>query len=160
MDAVISEEQTTEVVIAKIKEILERAGIEASLEREEHPEVASFYINIVTPDAGLLIGAGAENLLALEHLIKRMTEKETKDAERPRFFLDINGYRLHAIDALKEEAKQVAKKVRLYRKELVLKPMSAFERRIIHIALAEYPDITTESIGEGERRRVVIKPYP
>jgi spoIIIJ-associated protein len=38
--------------------------------------------------------------------------------------------------------------------------MSAFERRIIHMALAEYPDITTESIGEGERRRVVIKPYP
>ncbi|MEK9148295.1 MAG: R3H domain-containing nucleic acid-binding protein, partial [Patescibacteria group bacterium] len=64
------------------------------------------------------------------------------------------------IEALKAEAKNMAKKVRLYRTELVLKPMPAFERRIIHMALAEYPDITTESIGEGYSRRVVIKPYP
>ena len=160
MDTVIAPEQTTEVVISKTKELLEHAGIEASLEQEEHPEVASFYVNIITPDARLLIGARAENLFALEHLIKLMTGKEIKDGERPRFFLDINGYRLHEIEALREEAKQVAKKVRLYRKELVLKPMSAFERRIIHMVLAEYPDITTESIGEGEKRRVVIKPYP
>lgn len=160
MSTVTASNQISEIVIGKIKEILGLAGIEASLEQEEHPEVASLYINIVTPDARLLIGARAENLLALEHLIKRMTEKETKDGERPRFFIDINGYRLHIIESLKEEAKQVAKKVRLYRKELVLKPMSAYERRIIHMALVEYPDITTESIGEGEKRRVVIKPYP
>ena len=42
----------------------------------------------------------------------------------------------------------------------MLKPMSPFERRIVHMALAEYPDIITQSVGEGETRRVVIKPYP
>lgn len=151
-------ESAEERIAQKIEELLSRAGIEAAIERGLHPEVASCYINIVTDDGRLLIGPRAENLLALEYLIKRLTEKE--ESQPLRLFLDINGYRLHRVEMLKEDARRTAKKVRLYRKELVLKPMSSFERRIIHMTLAEYPDITTESVGEGGGRRVVIKPYP
>ncbi|OHA05983.1 MAG: hypothetical protein A2934_04020 [Candidatus Sungbacteria bacterium RIFCSPLOWO2_01_FULL_47_10] len=87
-----------------------------------------------------------------------MVHKEI--GEIPRFFLDVNGYRAGRLDELKEEARGVAKRVRLYRKEVRLRPMNSFERRVIHTALAEYPDIMTESIGDAERRAVVIKPYP
>lgn len=148
-----------ELVIKKIQEVLIKAGVDAAVERGEHPEVASSYINIVTPDSRLLIGARGERLSALEHLIRRLLERDAETAAE-KFFLDVNGYRMHHVETLREEAKQIAKKVRLYRKEMMLKPMSSFERRVIHVALAEYPDITTESVGEGERRRVVIKPYP
>lgn len=150
----------TEDVVKKIEELLRSAGIEASIEKGDQPEISSSYINIVTPDSRLLIGSRAENLLALEHVLRRMAEKNIPGEEPIKFFIDVNGYRLHHVERLKEEAKQVAKKVRLYRKELVLKPMSPFERRVVHTVLAEYPDITTESVGEGDGRRVVIKPYP
>ncbi|MDO8560898.1 MAG: R3H domain-containing nucleic acid-binding protein [bacterium] len=150
--------EANEVIVKKTKEVLGWTGIEVEVESNLNLEIATNYINIVANDARLLIGPGGESLFALEYLLKRMLEKEM--GESPKFFLDINGYRLHQIETLKEEVKQMAKKVRLYRKEMVLKPMAPFERRIIHMALAEYPDITTESVGEGERRRVVIKPYP
>lgn len=148
----------TATIVKKTQELLERAGIEAAIEANEHAEASSYYVNIITPHARLLIGPGGEAIFAIEYLLKRMLEKN--GAERPQFFLDVNGYRMHRIELLKEEIRHVAKRVRLYHKELVLKPMSPFERRIIHMALAEYPDIITESTGEGERRRVVVKPYP
>jgi len=61
---------------------------------------------------------------------------------------------------LKELAKSVADEVALTKKERILEPMSAYERRIIHLELASRPDVTTESIGKEPKRRVVIKPYP
>ena len=145
-----------------ISQTLEKMGIRAEVEEHSLPDLSIPYLNVVTDEARLLIGARAQNLLALEYLLKRLLEKDlTLSLQMPRgFFLDVNGYRLHHIEELKTEAKNMAKKVRLYRTELILQPMPPFERRIIHIALAEYPDITTESTGEGESRRVVIKPYP
>lgn len=143
----------------RVSQTLEKMGIRAEVEERTLSDLSFPYINIVTDEAGLLIGARAQNLLALEYLIKRLAEKDEPPIAG-RFFLDVNGYRLHHIESIKAEAKNMAKKVRLYRTDLILKPMSAFERRIIHMALAEYPDITTESVGEGLTRRVVIKPYP
>lgn len=133
-------------------------GVRAEVEERAIPDISIPYINILTDEAYLLIGARSQNLIALEYLLKRLAERDGE--EEARFFLDVNGHRLHHLGELKLEAKSMAKKVRLYRTELILKPMTAFERRIIHMALAEYPDITTESVGEGEARRVVIKPYP
>ena len=133
-------------------------GVRAEVEERAIPDISIPYVNILTDEAYLLIGAHSQNLIALEYLLKRLAERDGDDEAR--FFLDVNGFRLHHLEELKLEAKNSAKKVRLYRTELVLKPMSAFERRIVHMALAEYPDITTESVGEGETRRVVIKPYP
>lgn len=145
-----------------ISQTLEKMGIRAEVEERSLTDFSFPYLNVITDDARLLIGARAQNLLALEYLIKRFLEKETTGVqEAPKgFFLDVNGYRLHHLESLKTDAKNIAKKVRLYRAELAMQPMPAFERRIIHMTLAEYPDITTESVGEGEARRVMIKPYP
>ncbi|OHA09158.1 MAG: hypothetical protein A3B37_01290 [Candidatus Sungbacteria bacterium RIFCSPLOWO2_01_FULL_59_16] len=142
-----------------IRETVGRMGVRADVEERSLPDLSIPYVNIVTDEARLLIGARAQNLLALEYLVKRLIERRGPEGAE-RFFLDVNGYRLHHLEELKAEVKQMARKVRLYRTELALKPMSPFERRIVHIALAEYPDIMTESTGEGASRRVVIKPYP
>lgn len=147
------------VICEHINATLEKMGVTADVEERTIPDLSIPYVNILTDEARLLIGARAQNLMALEYLLRRLLEKASPEASAG-FFLDVNGYRLHHIEELKAEAKNFARKVRLYRTELALKPMSPFERRIIHMALAEYPDITTQSVGEGESRCVVIKPYP
>mgnify|MGYP001610422929 CR=1 FL=1 len=145
-------------VSERINQMLEKMGVRADVEERTIAEISIPYVNVVTDEAYLLIGARAQNLWALEYLLKRLIERAHPDGGA--FFLDVNGYRLHHLEELKTEAKTVARRVRLYRTELTLEPMNPFERRIVHMALAEYPDITTQSVGEGEARRVVIKPYP
>ena len=134
-------------------------GMRAEVEERSLPDLSIPYYNIITDEAWFLIGTHARNLVALEYLLKRLVERATGE-ERAHFFLDVNGYRFHELEELKIEAKNMAKRVRLYRAEIILKPMPPFERRIVHMALAEYPDITTQSIGDGDARRIVIKPYP
>jgi len=134
-------------------------GIRADIEERSLPDLSMPYVNLLTDEARFLIGSRARTLYALEYLLRRLAERQV-GGDRPNFFLDVNGYRYHQLEELKTEVKNVAKKVRLYRNGIMLKPMSPFERRIVHMALAEYPDITTQSVGEGESRRVVIKPYP
>lgn len=112
----------------------------------------------VLGDTGMLIGERGNNLAALEHLLKKVVKR--KLGEEYKFTLDINDYRMKHLEELKQDVKTAAKEVRLYNKEVPLRSMSSFERRIVHLLLAEYPDITTESIGEEPERRVVIKPYP
>lgn len=106
----------------------------------------------------MLIGERGNNLNAIEHLLKRIIKKRHGDEYK--FTLDINEYRMKQLEDLKQDIKTAAHEVRLYKKEVPLRCMSSFERRIVHLLLAEYPDITTESIGEEPERRVVIKPYP
>lgn len=106
----------------------------------------------------MLIGERGSNLSAIEFLLKRIIRK--KYGEEAKFTLDINEYRMKRLEDLKQDVKAAAKEVRLYKKEVPLRSMSSFERRIVHLLLAEYPDIATESIGQEPNRKVIIKPYP
>ncbi|MBI4224747.1 MAG: hypothetical protein HY617_00275 [Candidatus Sungbacteria bacterium] len=106
----------------------------------------------------MLIGERGNNLGSIEHIVKKIIRK--KYGEEQKFTLDINDYRMRRLDDLKQDVKTAAKEVRLYGKQVPLRPMSSFERRIVHLLLAEYPDIATESIGREPSRMVVIKPYP
>ncbi len=110
------------------------------------------------PGTSALIGERGNNLGAIEHIVKKVIRK--KYGEENKFTLDINDYRMRRLDDLKQDVKVAAKEVRLYGKQVPLRPMSSFERRIVHLLLAEYPDIATESIGREPSRLVVIKPYP
>ncbi len=114
-------------------------------------------ISVQTDNARFLIGSGGETIACLDSLLKRLIQKKIPDA--PQFFIDINDYRQKRFELLKEDAKNFAKQVRLYRKEVTLDPMPALERRVIHTTLSEYPDIVTESVGSGLERRIVIKPF-
>lgn len=105
----------------------------------------------------MLIGERGNTLSAIEHIVKKLLKKKYNVEEK--FTLDINDYRIKRLDDLKHDIKAAAKEVRLHKKEVPLRAMSSFERRIVHLLLAEYPDITTESTGSEPNRRVIIKPY-
>ncbi|HFC36080.1 MAG TPA: KH domain-containing protein [Candidatus Moranbacteria bacterium] len=106
-------------------------------------------------ETGLLIGQNGENLRALQHLIRLLVRK--KSEEFVRFVVDINSYKSERNASVVDLAKEMAKKAVNEKRAVVLRPMSAYERRLVHMTLAENDDVKTESFGEGEERKVVIK---
>ncbi len=142
-----------------LEDLLEKMTINAEIdiiEGEDHPQFV-----VRAQEAGILIGENGQRLSALSHLLKRIAENEfTKNnLEKIQFSVDINDYQAKKNEELKNLARMSAQRVRYFKKEIELEPMTAYERRVIHAALTEYPDITTESIGESPNRRVVIKPF-
>ncbi|OGZ19058.1 MAG: hypothetical protein A2Z68_00730 [Candidatus Nealsonbacteria bacterium RBG_13_38_11] len=115
-------------------------------------------INLKTEEPQILIGEGGQTLTEIQHLLKAILRK--KITEPFYIDLDINDYKKKKKEYLKELAVSTADEVALSKKQKELSPMSAYERRIIHMALAERGDVVTESTGEGIERRLVIKPHP
>lgn len=148
----------------KIKEVIQalvsNIGVAARIDDLDDLDEVRFVMRL--NDAGALIGANGANLLALSHLVKKIVHKQVFNDEIGKdigFSIDVNDYQKIKNDHLRETAKAHAQRVRYFKKEVLLPPMNAHDRRIVHAALTEYPDITTESTGEGINRRVVIKPY-
>lgn len=124
-------------------------------------EIDGARFTVSTRSINTLIGNDGQNLSSFSHIIKKISEVKLRKAgfNNPfQFSVDVNDYQLKKTEELKSLAKMNAQRVRYFKKEIVLPHMNSYERRIIHTALAEYPDIKTESIGEGEERRIVIKP--
>lgn len=116
----------------------------------------NFICNVKTEDSSYLIGQYGVNLQALQHLARVIVRKKAE--EKSDFILDVNFYRKERNESIASLAKNMAEKAVLEKKTVTLRPMSPYERRLVHIELAENKKITTESIGEGEDRQVVIKP--
>ncbi len=115
----------------------------------------SFSIDIKMKEPQILIGEKGQTLSEIERLLKIIIRKKS---EEPIFInLDINNYKKRKEDYLRELALDVADEVILTGVEKKFPPMNSFERRIIHITLAKKENIFTESVGDGEERRVVIK---
>jgi len=110
---------------------------------------------IRTEDARQLIGYRGATLSALNHIVKRIVEKEENDKDT-RFSVDVNEYQKETNDQLRLRAKMLADRVRSLSSKTELEPMTAYERMIIHTTLESIPDIHTESVGKGHERRVVI----
>src|SRR5256886_4790491 len=117
-------------------------------------EPVTHNIQGINENLGLLIGRRGETLSALQLLVSLIVGHRTK--RRLRIVVDAENYRLRREENLRSLALRVAQQVRNYRRSIALEAMPPHERRIVHIALAESRDISTESIGEGEERRVVI----
>lgn len=108
------------------------------------------------PDTELLLERNAELLLALEHLLLRCLRLDPRGHELVRF--DAGDFRSTRLAELRLSAQVAAQRVRELHQPFRLSPMSARERRVVHLALAEEKDVRTSSEGEGEQRRVVIYP--
>lgn len=146
-----------EFVESAIKQILDLMGVNYALEFQEGGDESWFFIK--TPEAPLLIGENGKHLAAFSYLVKRVYEKKFSAAEAPiQFLIDINDYNKKRIEEIKDQARMHAQRVRYFKTEVEMRPMNAYDRRIVHSVLQEYPDITTQSTGEGPERRVVIKP--
>jgi spoIIIJ-associated protein len=123
---------------------------------EEKEAVAPLGFNIKGEDLGILIGRRGQTLSALQYIVRIIVGRLTKTWAP--IVIDVEGYKQRRYQALEAFARQIAERVKAKGAPFNLEPMPAYERRIIHLTLANNPDVTTESIGQGETRKVVIKP--
>ena len=110
-------------------------------------------VAISTADSKSLIGNEGANLSALNHVIKRITEKLGNTTP---FTIDVNDYYEQALDAVREKARVNAERAKSFKTNIEMDPMNSYERMIVHATLADIPDVKTESSGYGRDRRVVI----
>lgn len=117
-------------------------------------------VDITSPEASRLIGWHGETLNSFQHLTKAIVRTKEKLERSPFIVLDVDGYRALQEDKVKKIAEQKAEFVRKTGNRIALSPMSPYFRRIVHTHVANTPalsDFTTESIGEGEYRQVVMR---
>ncbi len=120
----------------------------------EGEATAPIAFNVKGDDLGILIGRRGQTLSCLQYIVRLIVGHQT-EAWVP-IIIDVEGYKQRRHEALQALARRMAEQVKAERAPFTLEPMSAYERRIVHLALAEHPDVTTQSIGEGEARKVVI----
>jgi spoIIIJ-associated protein len=149
-------EELIKKIEEEVKEFFSKMDFKVELRVSRKEDV--FKVDVQTKEFQDLIGEKGKTLLEIQHLLNAILKK--KMGEEIFLDLDIGGYKERKIKYLKELARSVADEVALTKKERILEPMPAFERRIIHLELASRSDVTTESIGKEPKRRVVIKPYP
>lgn len=113
-------------------------------------------IGLETEDPKFLIGQNGAVLFEIQSLLKKVLSKTFE--ETVFINLDINDYKKRRTESLKEMARWMAEDVALTKKEKILDPMPAYIRKIIHTELAGRDDVETESTGEADERRVLIRP--
>jgi len=112
---------------------------------------------IKSNDSGILIGNDGNNIKALNHMIKQIAWKNNSLGENINFFVDVNDYQYKNIKRIRDKALEMAEKAIIFKRDIELEPMSSFERMLVHSALADKPNIETESSGDGIFRKVSIK---
>jgi len=115
-------------------------------------------IDVKLEKAEDLLKENAEGLRALQHLVRILVSKQ--DSEQRFILLDINNYKKEREEFLTKLVEDTIKKVRKTKAPVTLEPMSAYERRFIHMKLAEQTDLVTQSTGEEPERRIVVRLYP
>lgn len=105
-------------------------------------------------DLGILIGRRGSTLASLQYLVNLVVTH--RFGEHAPFAIDVEGYRRRREESLRSLAFRMAERVRTTGRSVVLEPMPANERRIVHLALAKDPTVGTSSVGEGETRKVAI----
>jgi spoIIIJ-associated protein len=145
-----------------LTDLLGLMGIQATVKVELGKELAEegqpppTVLHITGEDLGILIGRRGETLRTLQYLVRLMVSHRLKHWTD--LVVDVEHYRVRRRRALDNLAQRVAERVAREGKAQALEPMPAYERRLIHIALRNHPDVTTQSVGEGERRKVTIIP--
>jgi spoIIIJ-associated protein len=135
-----------------VQEVTSNMGVSTKVELEDRDE--GFYIEIESPDIGIIIGRRGETLDALQYLTGLVVNRNSSFWTR--VILDASGYRKRREESLRDLAKKKADRVKYTRRKVSLEPMNPQERRIIHTALQDDPLVTTFSEGEEPYRRVII----
>lgn len=142
----------TQTIIA----LLEAMGVSSPSVSVLTDDFGTVYM-VETKESDLLIGNRGETLLSLNHLVKRMIEKE-EGVEN--FSVDVNGYQKERNEELRARARVYAERAKTFQSDVEMDPMSSYERMMVHAALSGEGHIKTESVGVGRDRRVVIKYIP
>ncbi len=139
-----------------LKSILEGMGFAGVQVTAKETDEDIFFEIICEEDYGNIIGRRGETLDALQYLTRLFVNRFEDNNKR--VALNVGDYRSRREETLRALAKRQANKVLKYRKSTALEPMNPYERRIIHTAIQEIEGVTSHSVGEGDRRRVVITP--
>jgi len=147
-----TEKDAVKVVTEILDTLLELLGVTGKVEvlSDEIP----LALDITGDDLGILIGRRGQTLASLEYVTKLIVVGRLK-TWLP-LTVDVAGYKKRRCDSLQRLALYLAEQVKSRRSAITMEPMPADERRIVHLTLADNPDVTTQSIGEGESRKVVV----
>jgi spoIIIJ-associated protein len=137
------------------KKLLDLFGVEAKIE-EIKEEDNIITVQIETKEPGILIGYHGGTLFSLQLILELIVSK--KIGEWTKVVVNIGDYRQKREEILKKMALSFTQKVLFSGEPVVLPPLSPQDRRVIHLFLRDHPDVFSESEGEGENRRLVIKP--
>ena len=152
------------VALDVLTTLLDRMGALAAVEvvdRGGHVdatsgEVSPLILNVVGDDLGFLIGRRGETLRSLQFMTRLIVSR--KLGVWPNLVVDVEGYKARREESLRALAHRVADQVRQSGQAMALEPMPANERRIVHLALRDDPDVSTESTGKEDHRKVQIIP--
>lgn len=148
--------EETELIKQLASELLEKLLIKGTVEVSGDEENQVVNLQVETEDSGYLIGYHGETLEAFQLILSLMVYK--KLAAWKRLVVNVGNYRQDRQEQLKKLALNVAQKVKFSGESQVIPNLSPSERRMVHLALADHADVFSESEGEGEERRLVIKP--
>lgn len=157
-DADLSDEELDAIAdagVATIRELLGHLGVQAEIEEYEGDE-GEIILDIVGDDLGLLIGRHGRTLDAIQVLVSAITNRRIE--KRFPIVVDVSGYRHRRRLKLEEIARRAADRAVRQRRAVDLRPMTSFERRVVHVALRDDRRVSTESEGQEPRRMVVIHP--
>ena len=113
-------------------------------------------VRVESPDSKELIGPHGEHLRALNMLARRLAETKW-GAEAASFLIDVNGYHEEQMERVRQTARMLAQRARLFKHDVEMPPSSPYERLVVHELFADDPEIATESAGEGKFRHIVLK---
>ena len=136
-----------------LEKILTSLGFQATVEEQKLDD--GVLLDVKTEESGRLIGRQGQALADLQYITNRILFQQ--DASSPKVMVDVGGYRAQARDALVKRAKDAADKVRRWGDVVEMEPMSAFDRRIVHQALKDDPDVETHSVEvDGTEKKAIL----
>jgi spoIIIJ-associated protein len=159
------EESADEAVARQITiDLLARMGVQATVVAVDNPstvpldeeEPPTIFLDIEGRDLGNLIGRRGDHLSHLQYLISMLVNRHIETYTR--VIVDVEGYRSRREESLVGLAGRVARQVARSKRPVDLEAMPPNERRIIHLALREHPEVATHSSGEGNQRRITVEP--
>jgi len=142
----------TEQIAGFVQNVVAAMGVTLNVSIEQSPEGTR--INLEGEDGGVLVRRGGEGLQALQHIVATAFRKQLGDDNR--IVIDCNGYRKEKDAELRQMARFIAEKARSSGAAQEMGPLNPYERRIVHLAIAEDPTVSSESIGDAFMKTVII----
>ena len=141
-----------------LENLISKMGVSAvvNLKAAYSEDVGGPVFDIDGDDSGLLIGRRGETLRALQFLVGLLASREL--GTKVNIFLDVAGYQERRYNSLNNMAQRVAQRVVATGQSIPLEPMPPNERRVVHMALADNPNVTTRSTGAGDGRQITVGP--
>jgi spoIIIJ-associated protein len=149
------EQHNLDIIKKTVKEFFDKTGFPVEL-NFSFSQDKTVFIGVRTDESKILIGQNGQVLAEMQKLVKALLKRNIQEE----FYIDIdiNDYKKRKNEYLREAARDLADEVSLIKRERTLPCMPSYERRIVHMELANRSDVVVESVGEEPERRIIIKP--